>query len=197
MDERRLALLEREGAVRQVVRRHALKHDGRCYPRLDKRYVERHQVLGRGDHVLGVGARRARERDVVTRGHVLDAFAHSVYFSRAFEPERAGQVAWVLARALVDVYKVHAGGGELHARLTGTRLGDLDVLVAQDLGSAELVYPDRLHAYLLSMGGVEDYGRAGSSGGSRGARCRELVLAPPVSFVLPRLLDGRSPIRSS
>ena len=115
--ERRLSFLKGEGAVRQVVGGHALEHHRGGDPRLDERDVEGHQVLGGGDHVLGVGPGRARERHVVSGRHVLDALAHGVHLARAFEPERAGHVAGVEARALVDVDKVHARGGELYARL--------------------------------------------------------------------------------
>ena len=134
--------------MRQVVCGHALEHDGRGDPRFDQRGVERHQVLGGSDDVLGVGSRGARERNVVSRRHVIDAFPHGVHLACAFEPERAGQVAGVTARTLVDVYKVDAGGRELYARLTGARFWGLHVLVAKDLGSAELGYPDSLHASL-------------------------------------------------
>ncbi len=134
--------------MRQVVRGHALEHDRRRDPRLDQRGVEGHEVLGGGDHVLGVGPGRARERNVVSRRHVLDALAHGVDLARALQPERTGQVAGVEARALVDVDKVDTGGGELHARLAGARFGDLDVLVAKDLRPAELVYPYGLHLLL-------------------------------------------------
>ncbi len=64
--ERRLAFLKGEGAVRQVVGGHALEHDRGGHPRLDQRDVEGHQVLGRGDHVLRVGAGRAREGHVIS-----------------------------------------------------------------------------------------------------------------------------------
>ena len=86
--ERRLAFLQREGAVRQVVCRHPLEHHGGGDPRLDERGVERHEVLGGGDHVLGVGSRHARERNVVPGRDVIDAFTHGVYLARTFQPER-------------------------------------------------------------------------------------------------------------
>ena len=94
--------------MREVVRGHALEHDRRRNPRLDQRGVEGHEVLGGGDHVLGVGPGRGRERNVVSGRHLLDALAHGVDLASALQAERAGQVAGVEARALVDVDEVHA-----------------------------------------------------------------------------------------
>ncbi len=143
--ERRLSFLKGEGAVREVVGGHALEHHRGGNPRLDERDVEGHQVLGGGDHVLRVGPRCAREGHVISSGHVLDALTHGVHLARAFEPERAWHVAGVESRALVDVDKVHAGGGELYARLAGARFGDLDFLVTEGLRPAKLVYLYGLH----------------------------------------------------
>jgi hypothetical protein len=92
------------------VRCHALEHGGSGDPRLDERGVEGHQVLGGGDHVLSVGSRRASERNVVSRRHFIDTFTHGVHLAGTFQTERPGQVTGVAPRALVDVYKVDAGG---------------------------------------------------------------------------------------
>src|SRR5918994_1892070 len=145
MDQSRLVLLQGEGAVRQVVGRHALEHHRRRHPGLYQGDVKGDEPLRRGDYVLGVGSRYPREGHVVSLRDLLDPFADGLDLAGPFQAQRERRLSRIEAGALVDVYKVHPGRRQLHASLALPGLGNFYVLVAQDLRPALLVYPDGLH----------------------------------------------------
>ena len=144
MDQRRIAFLQREGGVREVVRGHALQHCARGNGEVDA-FGYFHQHLRGNGGVFGVGAYYGCIGYAVARRKAGYAFAQRFNHAGGFLPQSEGDRQFVEPGSLIDVYKIDAAGGDLDQRLTWGRLGNIHFFVVQFFGTAGVMDQDGFH----------------------------------------------------
>ena len=150
MDQRRVSAAERERAVGQVMRRHALQHYGGGLLCRDL-FGDGYEARGRHDRVFGIGPQDGSVRDAVARFDLRYARAYGIHHPGAFLTEGKRQSAFIGAGPLVNIYKIHADGLELDPRLSRSRLGQGNFVQRKHFGPAELMHANGFHVYLPSI----------------------------------------------
>ena len=108
VNERGIAGLERVSGVREIMRGHALEHDGGGSFGGDVR--GNFDELGGGDHgVIGIRAAGHGIGDAIANGDGGDVFADGDNRARAFVTEREGGIGFIEAETEIDVNEVDAG----------------------------------------------------------------------------------------
>ena len=143
--EARVAGLQRIRRGGEVVRGHALEHDGRTLFRGHAGWQRDEPVHGHGDR-FRIAAEDAGP------GHLIAGFdggytrAHGRDGAGALLPEAARQRDLVRAGALVGVDEVDAGRIDLDDRFARLREGIGYVFVLENLGAAECMHTNRFHS---------------------------------------------------
>jgi hypothetical protein len=151
MHEAGIALLQRVGRMREVMRRHPLKHHGRGVGEADA-VGDGDQARGRHDGVLGVRTALHRERDAITWSDLADVAADRLDGAGPFVAQGERKVGLVEAGPVVHVEKVHAAGRDAHERLAGTGLRRRHVRQLHLLGASGLTDLDAIHGGILESG---------------------------------------------
>ena len=149
--EYRVAGLDREGFLDQVLHRHALQHHRRAL--LERQGVgEFHQLLG-GHHArFRIGTLRAAGvGDAIASLDVGDAAAYCLDDAGTFSAQAGRQGGGVQAGTEIDVDEIQADGVVLDARLAGAWVANGNVFPFEDFGAAGLMETDGFgHGVLLS-----------------------------------------------
>ncbi|SFN58842.1 hypothetical protein SAMN04487980_102521 [Streptomyces sp. cf124] len=108
-----------------------------------------HDLVGGGDHVLGVGELGAVAQHLVTRGEAGDALAHRCHHAGEVPArdvrEGHGEARRVPSPAHRAVGGLGTRGLHPHSYLTRPRLGSRDLHLLQNLGTPERVEGGSLH----------------------------------------------------
>ena len=197
MHERRVTGFDRIRAVREVVRRQSLQHDGRRSLELDGG-GHLHEPLRRHDGELRVRAEHHRIGHAIADGDFRDAGAHGRHRPRGLRAERERQLGRLVApRAVLHVDEVDAGRRNLDERFAGLRRRHVDLVVTQRVGAAAFVYAYGFHRETIShVAAAPVYYSRGTSGIATSAWTPLRFATNPVSATTSRARRCRARCRS-
>ena len=146
-----VARAQREDRLHQVVRGHALQKQGRGDAGRDT-LGNRHQPLGGGHDVRGIGAGHRGPRHTMAYANVSDPCPDLLDRTRAFKSKRQGSRQGIQAGAVVDVDVVEPRGLDAYQDLAMAWLWGVQLCGLKYLGAASQWGSDGLHGNLL--GGI-------------------------------------------